>query len=202
MTMAGFSDKVEMLLKQKGQPAIVAVPEMSYIMVGGKGSPSEGAEYPQAIEALYGLAYTAKFAIKKARKEEFKVGPLETLWWNTSTGSLALGKKEDWQWQAMIMLPDLLTRADFDLAVRDLKTKKDPPALNKARFERWEEGLCAQVLHVGPYSEEGPTIERLHRFIEEQGYVMHGKHHEIYLGDPRRAAPEKLRTIVRHPIRR
>jgi hypothetical protein len=166
MALVGFSDDIDALLKQKTKPSIVTVPEMSYLIVDGKGSPNEGAEYPQAIETLYGLAFTVKFAIKKARGKEFKVMPLESLWWNASGGRLNMGKKEDWEWRAMIMMPELMTKEDFAHATAELKSKKDPPALPKARFERWEEGLCVQVLYIGPYSEEGPTIENLHKFAE------------------------------------
>lgn len=201
MTMVGFTKEIEVLLKPKTEPAFVAVPEMSYIMVDGKGDPNKGGSgYTQAIETLYGLAYTMKFAIKKARGEEFKVGPLESLWWAEGMENFLHLRKDEWLWTAMIMLPDLVTPADFDSAVAELKRKKDPPALPKARLERWEEGPGAQLLYIGPYKDEGPTITRLHSFIEEQGYRLRGRHHEIYLGDPRRTAPERLRTIIRQPV--
>lgn len=199
MTMAGFSKEIEALLNPKKDPVFITVPEMSYLMVDGKGDPNTAAEYAQAIEVLYGLAYTMKFAIKKSRGEDFKVGPLEGLWWAEDMESFAAGRKDEWLWTAMIMLPDLVTRADFDSAASELKSKKDPPALSNVRLERWEEGLSAQLLYVGPYKDEGPDIARLHRFIGEQGCRLRGKHHEIYMGDPRRAAPEKLKTIIRQP---
>lgn len=199
MTMAGFTEEIEALLKAKKEPALVTVPEMSYLMVDGKGDPNTAPEYGQAVEALYGLAYTLKFAIKRSRGEEFKVAPPEGLWWAEDPDDFIGGRKDQWQWTALIMLPGLVTRADLDAAAAELKRKKDPPALPKVRLERWEEGLGAQLLYVGPYKDEWPAIARLHRFIEEQGCRLRGRHHEIYLSDPRRTAPEKLKTIIRQP---
>ena len=127
--------------------------------------------------------------------------PLEALWW-TKGDALDVDNKSDWNWTAMIRQPDFVDAETMGDAICQAAAKRPLAAMAKLRFERFEEGLCAQVMHVGPYSEERPTIERLHAFIGEQGCEPAGKHHEIYLGDPRRAAPEKLRTVVRQPVRR
>lgn len=177
----------------------VDVPEMAFAMVDGSGNPNTDARYPQAIEALYGISYTLKFALKHAGVADYRVGPLESLWWTDEAGGFAFGSKDEWKWTAMIMQPDVVTRAAYEDAASQLREKKNPPGLKLLRFDRWREGKAAQILHIGPYAAEQPTIERVHAFIREQGYRLSGKHHEIYLGDPRRAAPEKLKTVVRQP---
>jgi hypothetical protein len=125
--------------------------------------------------------------------------PLEGLWYADDVADFAAGRRNNWKWNLFIVLPRVVTGKDVAEAV---KKKAKFPLFPEVRFEKFAEGLAAQVMHVGPYSGEGPTIERLHRFVEEQGYKLHGKHHEIYLGDPRRSAPEKLKTVIRHPVER
>ncbi len=181
------------------RPALVDVPDMQFLMVDGAGAP-EGTEYQQALQALYGVAYPVKMALKRAGVIDYTVMPLEGLWWTPEGVSFYETSREDWLWTAMIMQPDEVTDDLFQRVVEEVSEKKGLPALDKLRLSRFHEGLCAQVLHVGPYSEEGPTIQRLLEFIEEQGLSRRGKHHEIYLGDPRRAAPERLRTIIRLPV--
>jgi hypothetical protein len=184
-------------------PEIVQVPEMSFVMVDGHGDPNTAQEYADAIQALYSCSYTLKFALKKERGLEYRVGPLEGLWWADDPVAIRAGRKDDWDWTAMIGQPDDLTDERFETARQELQGKKDLPALALARFERFEEGTCAQILHVGPYSAESPTIEWLHEFIREEGYRFDGryqKHHEIYLSDPRRSPPERWKTIIRQPI--
>jgi hypothetical protein len=184
----------------------VDVPPMNFLMLDGTGDPNTSEAYRQAIEALYGLSYTLKFASKK-QGVDFTVMPLEGLWWMDDMGS-AYGEldfaadKSRWQWTALIMQPDHITREMFDTAVAELRRKKNPPALDKVRFERFHEGLSAQIMHLGPYSAEKPNIDRLHAYIAEHSFEEAGKHHEIYLGDPRRTAPEKLRTVIRQPMRK
>ena len=182
---------------------LLEVPEMRFLMVDGSGDPNTSQEFQEAIQALYGASYTLKFALKKSGGgPEFRVMPLEALWWSDADGRLDPDSKSTWNWTAMIRQPDFIAEATMSEAMRQAGAKRPLPALSKMRFERFEEGLSAQVMHVGPYSEERPTIERLHAFIAEQGCEPTGKHHEIYLGDPRRAAPEKLKTVVRQPVRR
>jgi len=183
------------------EPAIIDVPEMMFLMVDGEGDPNSSTEFTNAIEALYGVSYTLKFMIKKGKEAiDYVVPPLEGLWWADDIAAFTRGEKDKWKWTVMIMQPEYVTKDLFEKAVSQVREKKDPPALSKTRIESYHERLSAQVLHIGLYSGEGPTIERLHAFIEEKGYKLKGKHHEIYLSDPRRSAPEKIKTIIRQPI--
>lgn len=183
-------------------PVLVTVPPMNYLMVDGEGDPRNSIAYQQAIEALYGLSFTIKFMLKKEAGIDYSVLPLEGLWWSDDMDSFILDARDKWLWAAMVMQPEMVTPEHVAWATAELTRKKDPPALPQVRFERFDEGPSAQIMHFGPYAEERPTIERLHAFIEEQGFELTGKHHEIYLGDPRKAQPEKLRTIIRQPVRR
>lgn len=155
-----------------------------------------------AVQALYSMSYAAKFAIRKASGQNVKVSPLEGLWWADYLSTFLTGHKSDWDWTMMIRQPDLVTDDLVERLAAEVDAKKSLHAIHDLRLVTFEEGLAAQVLHVGPYAAEAPTIERLHAYIRDQGFVFDGrrhKHHEIYLGDPRRAAPEKLRTIIRQP---
>jgi hypothetical protein len=194
----------ERLYEASRQPEAVRVPELSFLMIDGHGDPNTSAEYREAIQALYSLAYTLKFGVKTELGITFHVGPLEGLWWADDMTEFSTGRKAGWHWTAMIVQPDVVSQDQFERARDDVRRRKGFAALERVRFERFEEGLAAQVLYLGPYSDEGPTIERLHAFIHELGHTFDGRyqrHHEIYLGDPRRSAPEKLRTIIRQPIR-
>jgi hypothetical protein len=184
------------------EPVLVNVPPMGYAVVDGEGDPNTSKDFQEAIEALYGVAYTAKFAAKKAGLRDFVVMPLEALWWAEDFDDFLQAEKEKWKWTAMIMQPKPMDRKLFDESVEALRGRKNPPSLSKVRFERFREGRSAQIMHIGPYAAERPTIERLHRFIYESGYKLAGKHHEIYLGDPRRTAPERLKTVLRQPVTR
>lgn len=185
-------------------PSIVTVPELAFIMIDGRGDPNASEAYQEALGALYGVAYTLKFSLKKADPaRDFKVAPLEGLWWpETERPSMEelQAERDSWSWTMMIALPDEVTAAELAAAAEAAARRRPSPALGLVRFERFAEGLAAQIMHVGPYSAEAPTIERLHRFVEEQGYKLRGRHHEIYLGDPRRTAPERLKTVIRHPV--
>jgi hypothetical protein len=176
-------------------PVMLEVPPMNFLAIDGEGAP-DGPAAIAAIEALYPVAYTLKFAVKK--------GPLEGLWWADDMVSFSTSDKAAWKWTYMIMQPDLITANMVKNAVEEVRRKKNPPALGKMRFEKFEEGTSAQIMYTGPYSAEGPTIKMLHDFIHEKGLVFDGlkqKHHEIYLSDPRRTAPEKLKTVIRQPAR-
>jgi hypothetical protein len=193
----------ERLYQASRAPEIVRVPELTFVMVDGHGDPNTSVEYREAIQALYGLSYTLKFSLKKELALTYRVGPLEGLWWADDMAEFSIGRKADWHWTAMIAQPDVVTPERFDRAREEVARKKALPGLERARLERFAEGLAGQVMYVGPYSDEGPTIEQLHRFIRELGYTFDGRrqrHHELYLGDPRRSAPEKLRTIIRQPV--
>jgi hypothetical protein len=187
-------------------PVLVTVPPLDFLVVDGRGEP-QGGGFQDALQALYSVAYTLKFSVKgKDPSLDWKVMPLEALWWVEGVEHLGLqavdeSRKEDWEWRAMIAQPDYLTVEMLDAAREELVRKKKAAArLADVRLERIDEGRCAQVMHVGPYDAERPTIEALHAFIEKQGLRIAGRHHEIYLGDPRRTAPEKLRTVIRYAV--
>ncbi|PIE33381.1 hypothetical protein CSA56_11925 [candidate division KSB3 bacterium] len=183
---------------------IVNVPSMNFLMIDGAGDPNTSQEFQEGIEALFGVSYTLKFMIKKgAFAVDYGVLPLEGLWWADDMGQFSIQDKSNWQWTVMTMQPEQYITVNLvQEAIVQVDKKKGLAALSKLRFERFEEGLAAQVMHIGPFSEEGPTIEKLHDFIEEQGYQRSGRHHEIYLSDFRRTAPEKLKTIIRQPMRK
>lgn len=186
----------------KAKVAFVDVPAMNFLMIDGQGDPNTSEGYAQAIEALYSVAYTLKFMVKKGPIAiDYGVMPLESLWWVEDMREFDPDNKDEWLWTAMIMQPEIITRELVEAALETVMIKKDPVALPKLRFESFEEGHCAQIMHIGPFSEEGPTIKKAHDHILESGYELRGKHHEIYLSDIRRAAPEKWKTIVRQPYR-
>ena len=182
--------------------AQVDVPPMNYLMLDGKGDPNNSREYADAVETLFSVAYTIKFAVKKsALAIDYGVMPLEGLWWADDMSAFTTGDKSNWLWKMMIAQPSFITRAMVDTAIAEVKKKKNPVAISKLRFESFDEGRCAQIMHIGPFSAEGPNIERVHYFIEASGHKSHGKHHEIYLSDIRKSAPSKWKTIIRQPMR-
>ena len=177
----------------------VDVPAFSYLMIDGAGDPNTSPEYTQAVEALFAVSYAAKFLVKKgAQGVDYAVMPLEGLWWADDPAAFVTGDRSEWKWTMMIMQPDFVG-ADVLAAATAQARENGRVAVDRLRLETFAEGRCAQVLHVGPFSEEGPTIARLHRFIEERGRLT-GKHHEIYLTDIRRADPRKWRTVIRQPM--
>jgi len=182
------------------KPSEVDVPEMNFLMIDGKGDPNIAQEYQDALEALYATSYTLKFNLKKAKIADFTVMPLEGLWWVEGSEGFNFDVKLNWCWTSMIMQPEPVTRNDVIAAIAEAKEKKDPPALKKTRFESFREGYSVQIIHIGPWAEEQTTIDELHNYAEEQGFKLRGKHHEIYLSDPRRTAPEKLKTVIRQPV--
>lgn len=195
----------ELYFPSAKEVSIVDVPSMNFIVLDGVVKAgekvSESLEFQNSFPVLYGLSYTLKFMLKKTGLPEYVVMPLEALWWTDEEGGFDIGNtKVPWRFRVMIVQPDFITREHYLQAGEQLKTKKDPPGLLKARFERFHEGKCVQIMHVGPYAEEGPTIQKLHDFAESNGCKLHDKHHEIYLSDPRRTRPERLKTVLRHPI--
>ena len=197
-------------LKHLYQPAkkdfeVVDVPAMQFLMLDGMGDPNTAPEYQQALEALYAVAYKLKFASKKQMDKDYVVPPLEGLWWAEDMDAFtSMRDKNQWSWTMMIMTPEWITAALFQQTLGVVREGKQPPvALEKIRLENYHEGLCAQILHIGSYDDEAPTLARLHHeWMPAHGYAFSGKHHEIYLSDPRRVAPEKLKTVLRQPIRR
>ncbi len=181
-------------------PAIVELPELAFAMLDGRGDPNTNPLFGEAVEALYGVAYAAKFAVKRQTGLTYAVMPLEGLWWTPDTPTFAVDDRSAWHWTVMIMQPAAVTADLFDAARAHVTARRPSDAVGRVRLEAYAEGLAAQVLHVGPYATEGPTIVGLHAFIADHGFMPSGKHHEIYLGDPRRSAPEKLKTILRQPV--
>jgi hypothetical protein len=184
----------------KDRFAVVDVPPMNFLMIDGRGDPNQEPAYQEVLDTLYAMAYALKFALKP-QGVDYVVPPLEGLWWAEDMAGFSLEAKDQWQWTMMIMQPEPVTPELVERVRADVARKKEPPALPGLRFETYHEGLSAQIMYVGAYADEGPTIARMHAFIAEQGYEPNGKHHEIYLGDPRRTAPEKLKTVIRQPIR-
>ncbi len=184
--------------------SMVEVPEMQFLMVDGHGDPNTEPAYQEAVEALYGVAYKLKFMSKQRLEKDYTVPPLEGLWWAADMDTFTVNlDKSAWDWTMMIMQPEWITPEMFTQAVAEAQKSKGLPALSKMRLERYSEGLSVQIMHIGSYDAEGPTLARLHHeFIPQNGYVEAGKHHEIYLGDPRKTAPEKLKTVLRQPVAR
>lgn len=179
---------------------IVTVPKLNYLMLDGTGDPNNSKQFQDAVEALFSLSYTVKFMIKKGEQIDFGVMPLEGLWWTDDMNHFSMENKADWKWTLMIMQPEFVTPSVIKQAKEQLSKKKNLPLLDNIRLETMNEGLCAQILYIGPYNAEPPTIIKLHTEIKDRGYKLHGKHREIYLNDMRRTAPEKLKTIIRQPI--
>jgi hypothetical protein len=179
----------------------VDVPNMNFLMVDGEGDPNTSQRFNEAVETLYTLSYTLKFMVKKgAEAIDYGVMPLEGLWWSEDMSAFTVGDKSKWKWTMMIMQPSYVTQDLVDAASIEVKKKKNPVALPKARFEAFSEGSVAQTMHIGPFSDEGPAIARVHAFIAGCGCNRSGKHHEIYLSDIRKANPQKWKTVIRQPM--
>jgi len=199
MTKLDLRKELKRYYTAKRKPELIDVPEGKFLTILGKGDPN-GEEYQRAMMALYGVSYTLKFD-RKAEGRDYNVMHLEGLWW-VDGGVFDLNDpapREQWRWKSMIRQPDFITDEMVE-EVRPGVWEKRGPKVDEVKLESFHEGLSAQVMHVGPYSEEGPTIQLLHDYITEQGYRMRGDHHEIYMSDPRRSKPEKLKTIIRHQI--
>src|SRR5664279_412572 len=182
---------------------IVTVPKHQYLMVDGHGDPNTSKEFVDAIEALYPVAYRLKFASKIGLGKDYVVPPLEGLWWAKDMKSYTLGDKSNWDWTLMILTPDWITQDMFDVAVKTVSEKSAPSSLLKLRLETLDEGLCVQTLHIGSYDSETAIINQMHsEFLPENGLKLVGRHHEIYLSDMRKVAPEKLKTIIRQPVKK
>lgn len=176
------------------------VPGFKYLMIDGQGDPNTTPAYAQAVEALFSVSYTLKFMVKKGMPPvDYAVMPLEGLWWADDLTAFATGDRSQWKWTMMIMQPSFVEDELIYAALAEVKRKKELAALDDLRLESLTEGRCAQILHVGPFTEEGPTIERLHAYIEARG-GLRGKHHEIYLSDIRRADPKNWKTVIRQPM--
>jgi hypothetical protein len=191
-------------LKQLYNPSakevtIIDVPDMNFLMIDGEGAPADQ-QYTDAVQTIYPVAYAIKFGVKKAKGVDYGVLPLEGLWWMDDMNQFSIDRKDEWKWTSMIMQPKYVTEDDFKAAIEQVK-KKNLPAIGKIRFECYREGKAAQIMHIGPFSTEGPNVQKLHDAIKASGHQLSGKHHEIYLGDPRKTAPEKLKTVLRQPMK-
>ena len=185
-----------------GEFSEITVPAMNFLMVDGEGDPNTAPAYKSAVEWLYSVSYPLKFASKKELDRDYTVFPLEGLWWADDMTTFLTREKSAWKWTMMIAQPDWITRAMVDAAIAKAALKLGPSP-SSLRFERYDEGLCVQIMHVGSYDAEGPVLARLHNeYLPQHGLKETGRHHEIYLGDPRKSAPEKLKTVLRQPVRR
>lgn len=205
-----FKKEYKEFYMPKEKPSIVTVPSMNYLAVRGHGDPNEeGGEYKEAIGLLYGVAFTIKMSKKGDHQIEgffdYVVPPLEGFWWQDGIQGVDYAHKEKFNWISVIRLPDFVTKSDFDWAIEEA-TRKKKTDFSKVEFLQVDEGLCVQCMHIGSYDDEPATMELMHRFMEEQGYELDisdtRRHHEIYLSDARKVAPDKLKTVIRHPIRR
>jgi hypothetical protein len=205
MTKTDFKKELKHLFRSSArQFEVVEVPPMQYLVIDGHGDPNTAQEYKDAVEALFAVAYGLKFMSKKELDKDFVVPPLEGLWWAEDMETFTSQRdKSAWDWTMMIMQPEWITQEMFTAAIKQAERKKDLPALPKIRLEPYHEGLAVQILHIGSYDDEAPTIAKMHHeFMPANGYQLAGKHHEIYLSDPRKVPTEKLKTIIRQPVGR
>lgn len=193
-------ERKDLYAPRAGEFVVVDVPEFSFLMVDGRGNPNTAPAYRDAVEALYAVSYAVRFAAKKELGRVHVVGPLEGLWWAENPDVFRTRSKDDWSWTMMIHQPDWITAELVEAARVTAAKKKALPALGALRFERFAEGFSVQTLHVGSYDDEAPAIARMHEFAAGQGLALRGKHHEIYLGDPRKVGAAKLKTVLRQPV--
>ena len=205
-----FKKEFKQIYAPAKKPSIIEVPQMNYVAVRGKGDPNdESGEYKRAIELLYGLSYTLKMSYKGGRKIdgffEYVVPPLEGLWWQKDENAVDYSNKDSFSWISLIRLPDFVTKEDFNWAAQEAQRKKKRD-FSGVVFFPYDEGTCVQCMHIGPYDDEPKTVEMMHQFTKENGYCIdlseNRRHHEIYLSDPRKTASEKMRTVIRHPIKK
>lgn len=207
--MSTIDLKKDPVYKAKPEPAVIEIPSMYFVMVDGEKAPDSSKEgqaaFGEAMQIIYGIVYGIKFWDKKHPTPpgyaKFTMPPIEALWWTKSGEAFDLDKPDDWVWTAMHRLPKFVSEDFFNEVVDELCTRKKSDIYRKASLQDYTEGKSVQLLHIGPYDQEGPNIVRLHQFADDQGLKLHGKHHELYFNDPRRVAPEKLKTIIRQPVK-
>ena len=202
MDKIDFTKQLKHLYRPPAEFTIVEVPQLTYLMIDGHGDPNTAPTYTHALEALYAVAYRIKFTSKNELGRDYGVPPLEGLWWAADMAAFTSARdKRTWDWTMMIMQPEWITSALYHRAIEEVQQSKALAALPGLRLERYEEGLAVQIMHTGPYEEEGPVLARLHQeWLPQHGYTERGKHHEIYLSDPRRAAPANMKTVLRQPM--
>jgi hypothetical protein len=193
----------KLYLPSAKEVTIVDVPPMNFLMIDGEGDPDKSQDFKDAIEALFSMSYTLKFIVKKNKpSKDYVVMPLEGLWWIDNMLDFDIQDKDKWQWTVMIVQPDTVTMELYLKATKEAGARRDLPALGRMRFEKFHEGLAAQIMHIGPFSAERQTIKIIHDFMTQNGFEREGKHHEIYMSDPRRTAQEKLKTVIRQPMKK
>lgn len=213
MDVKDFAKEQKDLYFPKTEPSIIDVPEMLFLMIDGEGAPDpvEGSSkdvsaFQKAVGALYGLAYSIKMSEKKGLQPtgyfNFKVPPLEALWWMKSGQDFDMTKPDEWRWTMMLRVPEYVTKEVVLGFADELVKKKKNDIYKKVRLAPYKEGPSVQLMHIGPYATEGPNIKKMHEYAEVRGYSQNGKHHEIYFGDPRKSAPDKLKTVLRQPIQK
>jgi hypothetical protein len=196
-----LKEKKELFSASQKTVTLLTVPPLNYLMIDGEGDPNTSQIYKDSLQALFGMAYAIKFNVKKGTSSiDFKVMPLEGLWWVEDMNLFSVMNKKDWKWTMMILQPDLVHNAIVKEMCAQVIQKKGLLLAKNVRLEQYYEGDCAQILHLGPYSAEGENIKKLHTIIHEHGFQRKGKHHEIYLNTPLKTAPEKLKTIIRQPF--
>ncbi|MEZ4593346.1 MAG: GyrI-like domain-containing protein [Chloroflexota bacterium] len=202
MKKLDFKRELKHLYNPSGKAvSVVDVPPLNFLTITGQGNPNSSPAYQEAVEALYSVAYTVKFMVKKGELAlDYGVMPLEGLWWVPDMREFSMDDKDAWLWQMMIMQPEFVTADMIAEAKAQAKKKKGLAVIERLQLEEYVEGTAVQILYTGPYADEGPTIQKLHEHVSELGGELSGKHHEIYLSDPRRAAPEKLKTVIRQPF--
>ncbi|SJZ90127.1 hypothetical protein SAMN02745126_02791 [Enhydrobacter aerosaccus] len=202
MTKVDFKkDRKDLYAPPRNAFSLVKVPAMTFLMVDGQGDPNTAPAYREAVEALYAVSYGVKFASKRMLDRDYVVAPLEGLWSARDWSAFTRRAKDEWHWTMMIRQPDWITDAMIEAALEAAQAKRRTSALSLLRHETFEEGRCVQILHVGSYDDEAPVLARLHdEFLPQHGLSPTGRHHEIYLSDPRKTAPAKLRTILRQPV--
>ena len=184
-------------------PALITVPRLKYLMIDGAGYPETSPDFHPAMEALFSIAYTIKFMFKKGPQQlDFKIMPLEGIWWMKDDAQWDMKRPDDWRWRLASAVPDFVDAAALREAKKQIKKKKDLPSADKLRLKSWKEGDAVQMMHIGPYDKEQAAIDSILAFTADNGYAVNGRHHEIYFSDPRRVAPEKLKTIIRFPVKK
>ena len=184
------------------KPTILDVPAFNYLKIDGVGNPNHSEEFAEKTQLLYSLSYAIRFDIKKNMNIAFTVMPLEGLWWSEDMATFITREKEQWAWTLMILQPDFVTEEIVEFGKQEVIRKKKLEQVNDIRFETYHPGTCVTMLHIGSYDDEAPNIQWMHSFAHEQGYELHGLHQEIYLSDPRKTAPEKMKTVLRQPIKK
>ncbi len=194
-----FPDLYKPSLKE---PVIIKIPKMMFFMIDGTGDPNTSEDYKEIVQLLYNISYTLKMKVikKETPSKDYVVPPLEGLWYMPKMEEWSMDEKDKWEWTMMIRIPDFIKDSQIKKALKILKETKNPSSFSKLRYEQYDEGTCVQIMYLGPYDEEPPTIKKIHQFAEKNGYNLNGHHHEIYLSDPRRVEPERLKTVLRQPI--